>query len=91
MDVPDSLRRKIDLFAGRGRLFRYEDELFTDTNWTAVMIGQGLIPAGYDPLVDAVPDGPMKKLLAGIGQSFRQAADKMPTHADYIMRNCKGV
>jgi tryptophan 7-halogenase len=91
MDVPDSLRRKIDLFAGRGRLFRYEDELFTDTNWTAVMVGQGLIPAGYDPLVDAVPDGPMKKLLAGIGQSFRQAADKMPTHADYIMRNCKGV
>lgn len=91
MDIPDSLRRKIDLFAGRGRLFRYEDELFTDTNWTAVMIGQGLIPAGYDPLVDAVPDGPMKKLLAGMGQSFRQAADNMPSHADYIMRHCKGV
>ncbi|QGY82050.1 tryptophan halogenase family protein [Sphingorhabdus lacus] len=91
MEIPDSLRRKIDLFAGRGRLFRYEDELFTDTNWTAVMIGQGLIPTGYDPLVDAVPDGPMKKLLAAMGQSFRQAADNMPTHADYIMRHCKGV
>lgn len=91
MDVPESLRRKIDLFAGRGRLFRYEDELFTDTNWTAVMVGQGLVPAGYDPLVDAIPDGPMKKLLAGIGQSFRQAADRMPTHADYIMHNCRGV
>ena len=28
MDIPESLQRKIDLFAGRGRLFRHEDELF---------------------------------------------------------------
>lgn len=91
MDIPESLQRKIDLFAGRGRLFRYEDELFSDTNWTAVMIGQGLVPAGYDPLADGVPEDPMKQMLARMGQSFRQAADRMPTHAEYITQNCNGA
>lgn len=91
MDIPESLQGKIDLFAGRGRLFRFEDELFSDANWTAVMIGQGLIPSGYDPLADGVPDAPMKKMLAQMGQSFRQAADRMPTHADYITQHCSGA
>jgi tryptophan 7-halogenase len=91
MEIPESLQRKIDLFAGRGRLFRYEDELFSDTNWTAVMIGQGLIPRGYDPLADSVPDVPMKRMLAQMGQSFRQAADRMPTHEDYITQRCPGA
>ena len=80
----------MDLFAGRGRLFRYEDELFSDTSWTAVMIGQGLFPEGYDPLADGVPDAPMKQMLAQMGQSFRQAADGMPSHADYITQHCYG-
>lgn len=91
MEIPESLQRKIDLFAGRGRLFRYEDELFSDTNWTAVMIGQGLIPEGYDPLADSVPDASMKQMLAQMGQSFRQAADRMPAHADYITQHCPGA
>jgi tryptophan 7-halogenase len=91
MNIPESLERKIDLFAGRGRLFRYEDELFSDTNWTAVMVGQGLIPKGYDPLADSIPDAPMMQMLAQMGQSYRQAADRMPGHADYITRNCQGA
>jgi tryptophan 7-halogenase len=91
MEIPESLQRKIDLFAGRGRLFRYEDELFSDTNWTAVMIGQGLIPSGYDPLAESVPDVPMKRMLAQMGQSFRQAADRMPTHDKYITQHCPGA
>jgi tryptophan 7-halogenase len=90
MDIPESLSRKMELFAGRGRLFRSEDELFSDTNWTAVMIGQGLVPTGYDTLADSVPDAQMKPMLARMGQAFRQAADAMPRHADFIARNCAG-
>ena len=55
------------------------------------MIGQGLIPEGYDPLADSVPDAPMKQMLAQMGQSFRQAADRMPTHDDYITQHCPGA
>jgi tryptophan 7-halogenase len=90
MDVPESLSNRMALFEGRGRLMRFEDELFADTNWTAVMIGQGLIPAGYDPLADSIPNATMQAMLARMGQGFRQAADNMPYHADYIAQHCAG-
>ena len=90
MEIPETLSRKMALFAGRGRLMRFEDELFADANWTAVMIGQGLIPAGYDPLADSVPAPQMQAMLARMGQSFRAAADNMPYHADFIAQHCAG-
>jgi tryptophan halogenase len=90
MDIPESLSRKLALFAERGRLFRYEDELFSDASWTAVMVGQGLMPKGYDPMVDTIEDKPMHQMLARMGKAFRDTADGMPAHADYIARHCAG-
>jgi tryptophan 7-halogenase len=91
MDIPESLKHKMDLFAGVGRLFRYEDELFTDTNWTAVMIGQGLIPKKYDVLADTLDIEQVGNMLGHMTQMFHQAANAMPTHAAFIDRHCKGA
>ncbi|MGH1557687.1 tryptophan 7-halogenase [Caulobacter segnis] len=40
MPIPDYLADKIALFKGSGRIFRENEELFNDTSWFAVMIGQ---------------------------------------------------
>ncbi len=90
MDIPDSLQRKIDLFSGNGRLFRYDDELFTDANWTAVMMGQGLIPAAYDPLADTVDARQIAQMFARMAEVFDKTARAMPSHADYVRQNCLG-
>ncbi len=90
MQIPESLQRKIDLFNGTGRLFRYQDELFTDSNWSAVLIGQGLIPEKYDPLADAVNVQDVGTMLGRMTQMFHQAASAMPGHAQFIERHCKG-
>jgi tryptophan 7-halogenase len=90
MPVPDTLTRKMDLFRSTGRLFRYEDELFTDASWTAVMVGQGLVPERYDPLVDTVDDRQIRDMVGRMGDAFQRAARAMPTHADYIARHCAG-
>jgi len=50
MPIPDSLQQKIDLFKHRGRFFRYEGDLFTETSWVAVFLGQNIAPAAYNPL-----------------------------------------
>ena len=44
MDIPDSLRHKIALFREAGRVFRYDEELFTKPSWVAVMVGQHITP-----------------------------------------------
>jgi tryptophan halogenase len=89
MDVPDTLARKLALFRHRGRLFRYEDELFAEASWYAVLMGQNVMPAGYDPLVDAAPVDDIARTLEEIRTMVRGAAGSMPLHADFINQHCR--
>ena len=44
MNVPDSLKHRIELFKQTGRVFQVPTELFGENSWTQVMLGQGLMP-----------------------------------------------
>jgi tryptophan halogenase len=88
MEVPDTLQTKIDLFKSRGRLFRYEDELFADANWIAVLIGQGIVPDSYDPLVDAIDLNAVRANFEKLRTRFRQAAESLPTHRAFLDQCC---
>lgn len=54
--LPDTLQRKLDVFAARGRVPLYDDETFQEQSWESLFIGHGLMPQSYDPRVDAVPE-----------------------------------
>ncbi len=88
MAVPESLTRRIALFRNRGRVFRREDELFAETSWIAVMLGQGITPGGWDPLADALDPGQLRQMLDRVRATFRRAAEAMPAHADWLARHC---
>ena len=91
MDVPDSLKEKYRLFEGTGRIFRENDELFNDTSWMAVMVGQGLKARGYDPVADVLDLAETRARLAEIRRVMRTSADYMPSQADFIRANCAAV
>ncbi len=55
MDIPDSLRHKIELFREAARVFRYEEELFSRPSWVAVFLGQNIVPTRCDPIVASLP------------------------------------
>lgn len=88
MDVPDSLKEKYRLFATTGRIFREDDELFNDTSWFAVMIGQGLKPDRFDPVAEVLSLEETQARLTEIRQVMRTCADQMPPHAEFIRQNC---
>jgi len=88
MDVPETLQRKIELFREHGRLFRYEDELFAESSWLAVLLGQGIVPRRTDPLADTLPQDDIVGTLARMKSFIHQAAQKMPTHAFYVAQHC---
>ena len=88
MDVPDSLRQKMELFRGQGRVFRYDDELFAEANWIAVMLGQNILPASYDTLADRLDEAAVKRYLEHIRTTIRKTVDAMPTHREYIRQHC---
>ena len=88
MGVPDSLDDKIRLFESRGRVFRENEELFNDTSWFAVMIGQGLKPRGHDPMADIMPLDELRARMSHIKSVIAKCAETMPNHRDYIDRHC---
>jgi tryptophan halogenase len=88
MDIPESLQRKIDLFAGRGRLFQSDYDLFAEPSWIAVLMGQGIVPRQYDALVDSLPEEALVQRLKRMSALIGQTAQAMPDHQAFITRYC---
>lgn len=88
MDIPDTLKEKIDLFKWNGQIFREEDELFTSTSWTAVMLGQGIAPTGYNPLADVLDQDKLRKEVSEIEKSIKYLVYHMPSHGTYLEKYC---
>ncbi len=89
MDIPDSLKHKLDLFRSGGRIFRFNDDLFTENSWLAVMLGQGLMPEAYDPVADSIPLSAMRQAISDLQRAIRKAAQSLPEHATFIQSCCQ--
>ncbi len=89
MDIPESLKYRINLFHQSGRVAFQDRELFVDSNWLSVYIGQGIFPRRYDPLADMLPIESVRTHMQRLRGSIHQTAEAMPTHAGYIAQNCK--
>jgi len=87
MDVPESLRRKMDLFRANGRVFRENSELFAEPSWVQVLIGQRVIPRGYNALVDAVDDAVAVNHVDTVRGVIANCVTAMPTHEALIARH----
>ena len=88
MEIPDTLAAKMAMFRLNGRLLEAEKDLFHDASWLAVMLGQGVIPAVYDPLADIVDAGELGSILSGMREAVRQAAQAMPSQRAFIAAHC---
>jgi len=88
MQIPEYLAEKIRLFESYGRVFRENEELFNDTSWFAVMVGQGIKPRAYDPLVDVMPEAELRERMEHIRTVIGSSAATMPDHWDFIAKNC---
>ncbi|MEG8031189.1 tryptophan 7-halogenase [Sphingomonas aurantiaca] len=84
MPIPDSLTRKLALFREKGRVFRYDDELFGISSWVQVLLGQNVIPVGHDPIVDALDADRVADAIRQIRAATIRGAQSLPNHADFV-------
>jgi tryptophan halogenase len=89
MAIPDSLAHKIELFRARGRIARFDDQLFVEPSWLAVFMGQGIEPRHHDRMADVPPLADIERRLGGIRQTIAQICQGLPTHDEFIARNCR--
>ena len=83
MTVPDTLQEKLDLFAQTGRVLKERNELFEDS-WQQVMLGQGIQPGGYHPIVNNMSDDELHHFLLQIRQQIANRVTQLPHHLDYL-------
>ncbi|WP_049630503.1 tryptophan halogenase family protein [Cellvibrio sp. pealriver] len=88
MEVPESLRHRIQLFKETGRVFRDGNELFDDS-WQQVMIGQGLMPKHHHPLVDTMSKEELQTFLQQISKNIDYTLAILSSHEEYVEHYCK--
>lgn len=89
MEIPDSLRHRINLFKETGRVFKVPTELFGENSWTQVMLGQGLYPEQYHPIANMMEDKELEDFLEGIHGSAQRLVSQLPEHQRFIDHYCR--
>jgi len=91
MAVPEPLAHRIALFKQSGKVFKFAQELFGESSWIQVMLGQGLEPEQYHPIVDAMTDSELDGFLKTIQANVQRSVAKYPLHNDFIQHYCKAT
>jgi len=81
---PEGLAAKLDMFRATGRVFREHQELFTETSWLSVMVGQGIEAGAYHPVADLLPDAETLTRLEHIREVIAATAAALPTQDEFL-------
>jgi tryptophan halogenase len=88
MPIPDSLGQKLELFRATGKIFREQDELFSEVAWLQMLIGQGVVPADYHPLAGVLPDASLQEMLANVRAVVQKPLPHLLPHDDFLRQYC---
>lgn len=89
MAIPNSLQQRIDLFKHNAMVFDQYFDLFAQNSWVQVMLGQGLSPNSYHPIVDHLSHSELQQLLAKHQQQVKFKVQSLPKHSDFIQFYCQ--
>ncbi|MXR67271.1 tryptophan halogenase [Shewanella sp. JBTF-M18] len=88
MSVPDTLTAKMALFSASGVINCPQESLFSESAWTQVMLGQGLMPSSAHPLAGALSQEQTAELLHNLNRIITKTTDAMASHDDYLKQHC---
>lgn len=86
MDLPETLRAKIDQWQSAGFIHREHEELFTEVGWFQVLAGQEVEARGYNPIADAMPEADLRAFLEATEAALVEQVRPLPRHLDVIQR-----
>ena len=69
--------------------FKEDNDIFAENSWSQVMLGQGIMPEQYHPIVNMMSDKELENFLNGIKGSVDDLVDQLPSHQQFIDKYCK--
>jgi len=88
MEVPESLKHKMQLFGDNGQLFRDQNDLFLESSWLQVMLGQGIKPEDYHPLANGPSDQKLLDMMQSMYRLKHEPLAKLPEHDQFLQHFC---
>lgn len=82
--MSDSLKHRLRLFRERATIPFYENETVSSGMWTSLLLGCRFSVASYNPLINLVDSEWVNEQLTKMQTLMAQAADAMPSHAEYL-------
>jgi len=78
------LAHKIELFKTNARVFRDQYELFAEQSWVVVLLGQGIMPTGFHPIVNNLSADDMRGFLEKTRADIEHMVSQQPSHQAYL-------
>jgi len=91
MTPPDRVSEHIALFADKGRLAIRQEHTFANHSWMAILLGQGLSPRGFDPLLESADEGEVEAQMRSIREGLMAMVSTLPAHQSFIEQYCQSA
>lgn len=91
MEIPNDLKHRMALFKDFGRSNQVEGELFRLDSWTQVMLGQGIMPSSYHPIVELMSEKELQSFLSSVAAEVDKNMATLSTHQEFVNTYCAGV
>jgi tryptophan halogenase len=88
MEVPDTLRERIEIFAESAVAWQSVEEIFRADSWVQVCLGQRLTPRSWHRLGALMRDGRLKQTLDDLRARIGSTVREMPSHQQFLQDYC---
>lgn len=88
LNLPDSLKHKLDLFVQSACINMGEHELFSHDSWAKILLGQQLVPEQYHQITQIMPEQELARYLKQRESAMLKRVNMLPSHSEFIQSYC---
>ena len=87
MEIPDSLRERVELFRQSGHIYTKDEELFTIDSWISVMMGQDIEPRTHHKYA-SLGERERREFMRKYHAKVAETVNALPRHMDFVRQYC---
>lgn len=91
IEIPDSLRHKLEVWNASAQIALGDLESYMEPSWLAILLGNGAVPTRYAVAAELYPLEQIKKGMDLRRDEIRRSAQAVMSHQDFIDRHCKAA
>jgi len=84
MAIPHRLEQKLALFTETAAIFNDANDIFRDSSWLQVMLGQGIVPKDYHAAARSYSKDLLLELMQNIRHAKQQPLQKLTGHDQFL-------